>query len=156
MRSLRGTEGWERVRRSASRTTRRKFEKIKLPWVAREGSSSSPGSRDGQLRAPNLLHVTVTCTAPSGTQLAKKNKQEGHLPLGHVADNRPSTPDNSTVPSSLGSGAGQFGALDVRRLCPILCPPPIPTECYWISGLCREPQAGVALVAFGSNSSRSV
>src|ERR1017187_9644133 len=41
-------------------------------------------------------------------------------------------------------------------LCPILCPPPILTECYCLPAQRPEPQVAVALIAFHSNSSCSV
>ena len=41
-------------------------------------------------------------------------------------------------------------------VCPVLYPPPNPTACYGLLGSASNPKPAMYLVAFGSNSSRSV
>jgi len=55
---------------------------------------------------------------------------------------------------------GQVDVNSIRarglRLCPVLCPPPNPTECYRLRSCARNTNETLYLVAFHRNSSHSV
>jgi hypothetical protein len=71
---------------------------------------------------PNISTVLAVARWDAGRKFEKCEGGSSTRP-GLVTDNAGTVPDNSTLRSSPGSEAAQFGAADARRLCPILCPP---------------------------------